>query len=295
MDSDESDEVVGGGSGSLGPARRLPGPMDSDDDSCDVVGDSFASLDPGAVGRVVLCGVIGRGARRIAQVSNGSKYFARGGRVHPLLKCRSSYVERMLVERGIHIEDGLDDQLLLGIGLFRCFALLVSQQTQWHSKECTAMYSALATKTSEPRFPAAILVPVVVAAEFSNPIPYRTTDESTWWLLGDWRETLMMDGVTTVFRWWARPHSFREVICVMREQDGVPGRVGGCVGVCCRDGWRQFALSVSCGRAHRWLTILCRDGHRTITSSSIRRGWSFNGCRLREPSCGRNGLSACMN
>ena len=197
MDSDESDEVVGGRSGSLGTARRLLGPMDSDDDSLDVVGDSFGSLDPGIVGRVVLCGVIGLGAKRIAQPTGANRQFAGG--LHPLLSCRSSYVERMLVERGIHIEDGLDDQLLLGIGLFRCFALLVSQQTQWHSKECTAMYSALATKTSEPRFPAAILVPVVVAAEFSNPIPYRTTDESTWWLLGDWRKTLMMDGVTTVF------------------------------------------------------------------------------------------------
>ena len=177
MDSDESDEVVGGRSGSLGTARRLPGPMDSDDDSLDVVGDSFGSLDPGIVGRVVLCGVIGRGARRIAQVSSGSKYFARGGRVHPLLKCRSSYVERMLVERGIHIEDGLDDQLLLGIGLFRCFALLVSQQTQWHSKECTAMYSALATKTSEPRFPAAILVPMVVGVEFWFCFEFLVTKE----------------------------------------------------------------------------------------------------------------------
>ena len=75
----------------------------------------------------------------------------------------------------------------------------------------------------------------------------------------------------------------------------MPWRVGGCVGVYCRDGWRQFALSVSCGRAHRWLTILCRDGHRTITPRSIGRGWLFSGCRLREPSCGRDGIFACMN
>ena len=171
--------------------------MDSDD-SAEVEGERAGSVnwDASVVGRIVLCGVIGR----------GSEIFRRGNQTKPCkgmvatTNHRSPTVERLLTERGVYLEDDQDDQLLLGIGLFRTFALLQSQQTQWHSQECRAMYSTMAsTSSSEPAFPGAILVPVVVAAEFATPIPFRVkTHRAWWWLLADWRKTLMMDGVTTV-------------------------------------------------------------------------------------------------
>ena len=194
--------------------------MDSDD-SAEVEGAKAASVncDEGVVGRIVLCGVFGQGVRR-KRMSEGSR--RSGPRhtwefgIHPALKYRSSKLERMLEERGVHTADGQEGGVFLGIRLFRSFAFLESRQTEWHSKECMAMYSALAANCSDPTLPGAILMPVVAAAELSHPMPYRSGEERAWWCLADWRETLMADGATTVLWWWARPHSVREVICGRR-------------------------------------------------------------------------------
>ena len=104
----------------------------------------------------------------------------------------------MLEERGVHTADGQEGGVFLGIGLFRSFAFLESRQTEWHSKECMAMYSALATKNTDALFPGAVLIPVVVAEAFAIPITFRTGAQMAWWGLADWRTVLMKDGVTTV-------------------------------------------------------------------------------------------------
>ena len=134
-------------------------------------------------GRLVLCGVFGRGTQSL----NG------GGAT---LKYRASDVERMLVERGVNIADGEKEQLLVGIGVFKSYVFLDRRNTKWHTPECLAMYRALATKSKNRTFQGAILVPVVVAAPLAHPIPYITGQEGGWWTLADWRETKMMDGVT---------------------------------------------------------------------------------------------------
>ena len=200
--------------------------MDSDD-SAEVEGAKAASVncDEGVVGRIVLCGVFGQGVRR-KRMSEGSR--RSGPRhtwefgIHPALKYRSSKLERMLEERGIHTADGQEGGVFLGIGLFRSFAFLESRQTEWHSKECMAMYSALATKITEPTLPGAVLMQVVVAAEFSNPIPFPP-GERAWWHAADWREIMMMDGVTTVLCWWARPYSTQCSGSDRRGDVGCPG------------------------------------------------------------------------
>ena len=193
--------------------------MDSDD-SGDVVGDSFGSRVAGVVGRVVLCGVVGRRATRFRRVNRASP-IASHSESHPGLYYHSLRVARILEERVDNVADE-GDQVLLGIGVFRSFALLASQQTQWHSNECMAMYSALVTKITEPTMPGAVLMPVVVAAEFSNPIPFPP-GERAWWHAADWREIMMMDGVTTVLCWWARPYSTQCSGSDRRGDVGCPG------------------------------------------------------------------------